>query len=480
MKYQLSALAAAVLLAGCGGSGSGGSDTSAPTYSLSGTVTAQAANGNEKVCADLNGDFRCDSGEPSTTSQNGAFTITSTNKAILESPLVVALDTGISSLSRDANRMSSANAFLVAPGQRKTSGNQINAITTLVAGQMAAGASLSVAVSNVIAELKAMGLPASNNLLNEGDSNDYATLEQNMLTLIAAMDKSKADAMLAALSSNLSDYQDVILATAPTDEMMNALLAELVNATAELGHNDTGIVSYFSDAGDSPDPQADYPGQDADFGYDHADGGFKLTKLDANGQPLSADAEEWSCVRDERTGLVWESKVDDAASPQFKDRLFVYQVSGQFEPYAADIDATGCKATDGICSTEEYVAYLNQHKVCGIDQWRLPTFGEYYDLIDFGETQTDDDGRVYGLTTQYFPRQSVASEFAEGEVWTSTEFFTEYDAYKVEGARYIQIAQTRGETRGITYGVEIYSDQVEAGMGTSYQLPIRLVSKEAK
>ena len=88
MKHQLTMLAAVLLVAGCNNSG-GGSDSSTPTYSVSGKVTAQAAKGNETVCADLNGDFICGSGEPSTAASNGQFTIISTDKSILSAPLVV-------------------------------------------------------------------------------------------------------------------------------------------------------------------------------------------------------------------------------------------------------------------------------------------------------------------------------------------------------------------------------------------------------
>ncbi|AXN34406.1 DUF1566 domain-containing protein [Vibrio coralliilyticus] len=480
MKYQLSMLATAILLAGCGGSG--GSDASSPTYSVSGTVTAQAASGNETVCADLDGDFTCDSGEPSTTASNGAYTITSTNKAILESPLVVELDTGASSLSRSISAQSSgsANAFFVAPAQQKATGNEINAVTTLVASEVAGGANLTDAISSVVSQLTAMGLSADSNILNNGDSNEYATLEQNTLALIAAMDKSEPSVQLSILSANLNDFKDVMLAGAPTDEEITSLLNDLDKASTTKGFNDTGIVTYFTDGGDSADAPADYAGQDADYGLDKTDSGFKFTKLNTTGESVAADATDWSCVKDERTGLIWETKNDDSSSVQYKDRYFAYQVTGKFEPFADDVTAAKCSG-DNICTTEQYVAHLNTQKVCGISTWRLPTFGEFYNLIDFGETTKAPDDRVYGLDTTYFPHQSVNSEFAEGEVWTSTEFYTEYENIKTAGSMYIQVAQTRGSTRGVTYGIEIYSDQVAADSGSSWQLPIRLVAEtEAK
>ncbi|MGY3571811.1 Lcl domain-containing protein [Vibrio paucivorans] len=478
MKYQLSIIAAALLLAGCNGSGSDSSaDTSAPTYSVSGTITALSAQGDEKVCADLNGDFACSSDEPSTTANNGEYTITSTNKSILQSPIVAELASGSATASRNVSSYSSvSDSLLVAPAQNQETGNDINVITTLVASQVAGGASISSAIEAVKTQLQAIGLPATDDLMSEGGDNDYRTLEKNLLTIIGAMDKANTDLSLVTIASNLSEYQATLLSDALTDEMVSLMVSDinLVSKVAPL--NDTGVTQYFSDSGDSNDSPADYPGQDAEFGFDNTDSGFKFVKLDSQGEALADDATEWSCVKDERSGLVWETKVDDADSPQYKDRLFVYQVSGKFEPYSEDIDALNCKSGDGICSTEEYVEYVNTQQVCGVTSWRLPTFSEFYNLIDFGETEKDEDDRVYGLNRTYFPRQTVVSDFAEGEVWTSTEFFTEYEEYKTDGAMYVEVIQTRGTTRGTTYAVEIYSDQVEADWGTSYQLPIRLVA----
>ncbi|HBV75904.1 MULTISPECIES: Lcl domain-containing protein [Vibrio] len=473
MTLKLSILSAAILLAGCGGGSDGSSDVSEPTYQVSGQITALASQGDEKVCADLNGDFICGSNEPSTTARDGSFSITSHQKSILESPLVVELDIGTSSLSSYVGNKT--NAFLVAPSQRKTTGNEINVITTLVASQMSNGLTLNDAINSIKIQLNSIGLTATNNLLNEGNSNQYQILEQNILTLIASIDKSNANFLLSILSSNLSDYQSFILAPAPTESAIQALIIALNKATEGKDFNDTGLVEYYSDNGSSFNAPSDYLGQDADYGHDKNSGGFLFTKLDFNGRPLKDEAEQWSCVKDQRTGLVWETKSDDLASPQFKDKLFAYQVSGKFEPYQEDIDMLSC--SDEICTTEDYVNYLNKNTVCGINNWRLPTFGEFYDIIDFGIKEKDFNGDVYGLSPDYFPRQSIISDLASGEVWTSTEFFTEYEATKIPHSRVILAALTRGIYRGTTYPVNIYSDKVEVDMGASYQLPIRLVSE---
>ncbi|OLQ81634.1 hypothetical protein BIT28_04420 [Photobacterium proteolyticum] len=483
MKHQLTMLAAALLVAGCNNSG-GGSDSSTPTYTVSGKVTAQAAKGNETVCADLNGDFICGSGEPSTAASNGQFTITSTDKNILSAPLVVNLDTGVTSKSSygSANAKStSTNAFLVAPGQQKTTGNEINAITTLVASQVAGGLSLDNAIKAVKAQLLVLGLPATDNLLSEGSNNEYMTLESNILSIISAVDKTTPGYSLTIFSQNLEDYKDILLSDAPSEEALQNVVNDLDNSAEAVVPNDTGVTIYFTDGGDNAVAPSDYPGQDADYGFDATDNGFKFVKLDANGQALAEDATEWSCVKDERTGLIWESKKNDASSPQHFDRLFAYQLTGKFEPYIEDINLAGCQdAGDNICTTEQYVDYLNNNEVCGITDWRLPTLYEFYDLIDFGETETDADDLVYGLTYAYFPLQSKASYLETGTVWTSTPSFTEYSDQALKGQEIRAFVETRGTYRGKFSFVEINSDKVDSDNSDSYQMPIRLVAKGSK
>ncbi|MDN3684928.1 hypothetical protein QW180_20505 [Vibrio sinaloensis] len=188
MKTQLTLLATAVMLAGCGGSG-GGSDESLPTYTVSGTVNAHAAQGNEKVCIDLSQDFVCDSGEPSTTANNGSYSITTTNRAILNAPIVVELETGVTSLSSRA-AASNDTAVLIAPAQGNSSGNDVNVVSTLIAGYIASGETLETATGYVETQLQALGLP-SDDLLNQGDRSEYQVLEQNVLTLTSAMEASK-------------------------------------------------------------------------------------------------------------------------------------------------------------------------------------------------------------------------------------------------------------------------------------------------
>jgi len=85
-------------------------------------------------------------------------------------------------------------------------------------------------------------------------------------------------------------------------------------ATGKL--NDTGITQCADVSTNGLScPVTNYPNQDAQHGRDvtandDSDGhaGFSFTKLDTNGNELLANATDWSCVKDNVTGLIWEVK----------------------------------------------------------------------------------------------------------------------------------------------------------------------------
>ncbi|TVS09011.1 MAG: DUF1566 domain-containing protein [Gammaproteobacteria bacterium] len=97
-----------------------------------------------------------------------------------------------------------------------------------------------------------------------------------------------------------------------------------------------------------------------------------LTKLDQEGQALAADAETWACVRDDRTGLVWEVKTDDG---NLRDRGHTYSW------YDPDVDTNG--GVSGVinggacfgssCDTTSYVEAVNVAGMCGASDWRKPS-----------------------------------------------------------------------------------------------------------
>lgn len=145
--------------------------------------------------------------------------------------------------------------------------------------------------------------------------------------------------------------------------------------------NDTGIV-HCSDT-ENPHTHCGlsaYPGQDAEFGRDvlynqKDDGkaGFSFTKLDHQGQALDGSAPEWSCIKDNVTGLIWENKTTDGGLHDH-DKLYTH-FSPSYDPqgkFAASDDAQGL------------VIAVNTEGWCGAHDWRLPNALELQSLVDYG------------------------------------------------------------------------------------------------
>lgn len=157
-------------------------------------------------------------------------------------------------------------------------------------------------------------------------------------------------------------------------------------------------------------PVADLPGQDAEAGRDAlaaADllgkrgsgrAGFDYTKLDDDGRALPDDAEDWACVVDNVTGLVWERKRDDPADLRHHGHTYSW-----FEPdveinggHPGTPDGGSCQGS--ACDTLAYVQAVNAEGMCGANIWRLPTRGELMTLIDNGSLDPAIDSSLFPTT----------------------------------------------------------------------------------
>lgn len=128
------ALAASTFLVACGGGG--GDDEPAPTErQVTGTVLDRALN-NATACLDLNDNRSCDAGEPSAMTNNGSFTITTTEAA----DAIVLVQATTSSTTSEGPVV--APYVLTAPLGRHA---VISPYTTLLQSEVDAGRSANVA-----------------------------------------------------------------------------------------------------------------------------------------------------------------------------------------------------------------------------------------------------------------------------------------------------------------------------------------------
>ena len=149
-------------------------------------------------------------------------------------------------------------------------------------------------------------------------------------------------------------------------------------------------------------PVAGFPEQDGDSGrdvthHDDSDGhaGFSFTKLDGNGNPLSASAASWTCVRDNVTGLVWEIKTDDGGLRD-KDSTYTWYNPDSTNNGGSAGYQNGGSCTGSACDTDGFVRAVNAQGLCGTRDWRLPSAVELLSIVS--------DDRYYpAIDTDWFP-----------------------------------------------------------------------------
>ncbi|MCK4492529.1 MAG: DUF1566 domain-containing protein [Methylococcales bacterium] len=140
--------------------------------------------------------------------------------------------------------------------------------------------------------------------------------------------------------------------------------------------------------------------------------GFDFTKLDANGASLPASASQWSCVKDNHTGLIWEVKTDDEGIHDKDNR---YKWGGK--------TAIGQKATTQFGTYYDdwnsLVDGSNTERLCGYSDWRVPNINELKSIVLYGVSYPTID-------TEYFPNTTASGYWS-----SSPDAGNSYDAWGV-------------------------------------------------
>ena len=130
-------------------------------------------------------------------------------------------------------------------------------------------------------------------------------------------------------------------------------------------------------------------------------------KHDMKGRLLTDNDEQWTCVQDTQSGLMWEVKAQDDAMRN-ANNLYSW-----FDPESSSVkgkpDGGRCKG-DAACDTYAYVQEMNKRNYCGYNDWRLPTREQMQTLVNLENSKDK-----VTINKQYFP-QTVPSWY-----WTASE-----------------------------------------------------------
>lgn len=198
---------------------------------------------------------------------------------------------------------------------------------------------------------------------------------------------SQLELQLTVTDSNNQSATDTMLVT-----VSNAVLGDLP---------DTGVVNCYDISGVIPCNDAAYPRQDGDGGRDSVvqylrkigkgEKAFDFTKLDLFGDELSDTANDFACVRDNVTGLIWELKEPVISAPPASTLRaannrysFVNTDAGNGDEAGVPAAALSTCPSAENCGLKVYVEEVNQTAYCGGANWRLPTIEELMSIADFG------------------------------------------------------------------------------------------------
>ncbi|PWQ93408.1 DUF1566 domain-containing protein [Leucothrix arctica] len=252
-------------------------------------------------------------------------------------------------------------------------------------------------------------------------------------------------AAVSALTAGTPYYFQV---RATNSEGTTGTASELVIATPGLGLNDTGItVCRGNDSVDLDCTSGLFTNQDADHGLDFTatddiDGhtGFTFTRLDETGAEIDSSALDWSCAKDQNTGLIWEGKhrnisTETASSDSLheaSDSFTWYNSNAQNnagtagEQNSVNDSCYGYDASNvtSYCNTEAFIERVNTAGYCGLNNWRLPNRHELNSIVNYDAVEPAADLSVFQYTTSdvFWSATPVYSASFSGEQAWATNF----------------------------------------------------------
>jgi hypothetical protein len=142
---------------------------------------------------------------------------------------------------------------------------------------------------------------------------------------------------------------------------------------------------------------------------------FDMTRLNQDGSVNDGKdyaKQPWACVRDNQSNLIWEIKKSEPGLQNINNTYSWYDPDQNTNGgWAGKANAGAC--TGSVCDSDSYIKAINAKKLCGLDDWYLPSRFELNTIVD---TSVSFPGPT--LPKAYFP------ELLPGKYWTDTTFKT--------------------------------------------------------
>ena len=167
------------------------------------------------------------------------------------------------------------------------------------------------------------------------------------------------------------------------------------------------------------------------IGSTHSD----YTKLDAQGNELPKSAQSWSCVLDNRSGLVWEVKTDDGGARD-KDNKYRWGGKGVSDVALGKGEGNNKRAKsrwNGLGERyddwNKLITAANSEQLCGFSDWRVSDLYQLASLVRCrgGRYQNLDDGctgsyKKPTIDTNYFPNTQSAGYWSASPNASSSHY----------------------------------------------------------
>ncbi len=101
----------------------------------------------------------------------------------------------------------------------------------------------------------------------------------------------------------------------------------------------------------------------------------RFIKKQADGKAIPILDGPWACVEDTQTGLHWEVKSPNE-NPQFAFSTYSWRTNerGSENGGSCGVDQAGMSWVKyQACDTQDLIDHLNRTRLCGFNDWRLPT-----------------------------------------------------------------------------------------------------------